>query len=285
MDMNSVQAEIGFIGGTGTFSINFPADMEEPGTEVLARDLVFSTPFGPSAPLTLFSTGNPSRWVLAAKMHGRIPGVSWGESSQRLFSALMQAGVKKIIAEGGVGSVNHLLDLRDIVVVDDYIDYSLRRNVGLQEGYLSVMRRPICPILHQTLVEAARESSLGRVFKRGVYLVTDGSHFESVAEVNMFRQWGADIVGQTLCPEVYLAREMGACYAGIYLVVNYGEGVVKPWEHRDLKDIFFQDARAFGAIILKALGRIDFQEDCGCSELRKPTLLRSENTGGNRNQD
>ncbi|WP_340674370.1 hypothetical protein [Moorella sulfitireducens (nom. illeg.)] len=72
-------------------------------------------------------------------MHGRIPGVSWGESSQRLFHAFMQANVRKIIAEGGVGSVNHMLDPQDIVVVTDYIDFSMRRDVGLQEGYLSIM--------------------------------------------------------------------------------------------------------------------------------------------------
>ena len=274
-----IQADIGFIGGSGTFSLNFPDALRDPGTEVLAREVVFTTPWGPSAPLTLFTTGDPPRRVLAAKMHGRIPGVSWGESSQRLFHAFMQANVRKIIAEGGVGSINHLLDLRDIVVVTDYIDFSLRRDVGLQEGYLSIMRRPICPSLHRTLVETARESPLGRVFDRGVYLVTDGRHFESAAEVNLFRQWGADVVGQTLCPEVYLAREMGACYAGIYLVVNYGEGVVKPWEHRELKELFFEAAPAFGRIILKALGRVSLDSDCGCADLRKPTLLRPENIG------
>ncbi len=109
--------------------------------------------------------------------------------------------------------------------------------------------------------------------------MTDGRHFESAAEVNLFRQWGADVVGQTLCPEVYLAREMGACYAGIYLVVNYGEGVVKPWEHRELEEIFFAAAPAFGRIVLKALGRVTLDDDCGCADLRKPTLLRPENTG------
>lgn len=279
MHEKKVQADIGFIGGSGTYSLNFPEALKDPKTEVLERDIVFSTPWGPSAPLTLFITGDPPRRVLATKMHGRITGVSWGESSQRLFHAFMQAGVKKIIAEGGVGSVNHLLDLKDIVVVTDYIDFSMRRDVGLMEGYLSIMRRPICPSLHRVLVEAAKEAPLGRVFDRGVYLVTDGRHFESAAEVNLFRQWGADVVGQTLCPEVYLAREMGTCYAGIYLVVNYGEGVVKPWEHRDLKDLFFTAAPPFGRIILKALGRISLNDDCGCKELRKPTLLRPDNIG------
>ncbi|MGE5577922.1 MAG: MTAP family purine nucleoside phosphorylase [Syntrophothermus sp.] len=274
------QAIIGLIGGSGTFSLQFPEDLAAPGVEVLAEGLVFETPFGESPPLKLFSVGSdPARRVLAAKMHGRIPGVSWGEASRRLFWVFREAGARKVVAEGGVGSVNHLLDPRDIVVPTDYIDLSMRRNISLGEEYLAIMRQPICPSLHATLVEAGRDNPLGRVFPRGVYVVTDGRHFESPAEVALFRQWGADVVGQTLCPEVYLAREIGACYAGIYLVVNYGEGVVKPWEHQLLKDIFFEDAMPWGKVILRALETIELSAECECHSLRKPTLLRPENVG------
>ena len=42
----------------------------------------------------------------------------------------------------------------------------------------------------------------------------------------------ADIVGQSIAPEVYLAREIGACYAGLYFTVNYGEGIRKAWSHQ-----------------------------------------------------
>lgn len=273
-------ADIGFIGGSGTFSLQFPEDLDWAGVEVKASGLTCHTPFGESPPFKLFSIASEQpRTVLAAKMHGRVRGVAWGEASRRLFWVFREAGVKKVIAEGGVGSVNHLLDPRDIVVPDDYIDFSMRRNISIGEDYLSVMRGPICPHLHRTLVEAAKETPPGRVFPRGIYLATDGRHFESPAEVALFRQWGADIVGQTICPEVYLAREIGACYAGAYLVVNYGEGVVKPWEYRVLKDIFFEDAAPWGRIILRALETAELETGCECRDLRKPTLLRPENTG------
>lgn len=274
-----IKADIGFIGGSGTYSLDFPEALEDHTTAILKRNVVLATPCGPSPPLTLFYTGSPPLRVLAAKMHGRIPSLSWGESSQRLFHAFMQAGVQTIIAEGGVGSVNHLLDPLDIVVPTDYIDFSMRRDVSLQEGYLSVMREPICPSLHTILTEAAKEAPLKRVFDRGIYVVTDGRHFESAAEVNLFRQWGADIVGQTLCPEVYLARECGACYAGIYLVVNYGEGVLRPWEHKELEEIFFAAAPRFGQIILTALKKVTFDKNCHCASFRYPTILTSENIG------
>ena len=54
----------------------------------------------------------------------------------------------------------------------------------------------------------------------------------------------ADIVGQSLCPEVYLAREIGACYAGLYFTVNYGEGIKEKWSHQDMADIFYDDAQS-----------------------------------------
>lgn len=274
-----VKADIGFIGGSGTFSIHFPEDLSVEGYKVLQKDLRFETPYGPSPSFKLFALEKDGRRILTVKMHGRMRGVSWGEASRRVFWVFREAGVKKVIAEGGVGSINHLLDLRDVVVPTDYIDFSLRRDVALTEDFLCIMRQAICPSLHRTLVEAAQHAPLNRVFDRGVYLVTEGCHFESPVETSVFRQWGADIVGQTLCPEVYLAREIGACYAGIYLVVNYGEGVVRPWEHRLLRDIFFQDAVAFGRIIWQALTNLVLEQNCGCPELRKPTLLREENIG------
>ncbi|MCG0278203.1 MAG: MTAP family purine nucleoside phosphorylase [Thermanaeromonas sp.] len=274
------QVPLAFIGGSGTFSLDLPEDLGLEGVEVLGRDLVYPTPFGPSPAFKLFSLPtDPPRLVLTVKMHGRMPGVSWGEASKRLFWVLGQAGVKKVIAEGGVGSINPLLDPLDIVVPADYIDFSLRRDVHLSEDYLLIMRQPLCPSLRAALVAAAKEAPLNRVFDRGVYLVTEGRHFESEAEIRVFRQWGADIVGQTLCPEVYLAREIGACYAGIYLVVNYAEGVVKPWEHKVLKDIFFEQAEPFARIIFRALMDLPLEDGCACRDLRKDTLLRPENIG------
>lgn len=274
------QAELAFIGGSGTFALDFPEDLEFSGVRVLARDLVVETPFGPSPALKLFSLPtSPPRLVITAKMHGRLPGVSWGDASRRLFWVFREAGVKKIVAEGGVGSVNPLLDPLDLVIPTDYLDFSLRRGVSLGEDFLCIMRQPICPLIHRALAEAARDWTPGRVFPRGTYVVTEGRHFESPAEVAMFRQWGGDVVGQTLCPEVYLAREIGACYAGAYLVVNYGEGVVKPWDYGLLKDIFFNQAAPFGNLLLRALMEVPLALSCGCARLRKPTLLRGENIG------
>lgn len=272
-------ADLALIGGSGTFSLNFPEDLNFSGVQVLVQDLVLETPFGRSPSLKLFSLPTtPPRLVLTVKMHGRLPQVPWGDASRRLFWVLKEAGVKKIIAEGGVGSVNPLLDPLDLIIPTDYLDFSLRKDVSLGEDFLCVMRQPICPVLHLALAKAAKKWTFGRVFTRGTYVVTEGRHFESPAEVSLFRQWGGDVVGQTLCPEVYLAREIGVCYAGLYLVVNYGEGMVKSWDYEVLRDIFFDQAAPLGYLLLQTLMELPW-DPCCCSELRKPTLLQAKNIG------
>ncbi len=103
--------------------------------------------------------------------------------------------------------------------------------------------------------------------------MTEGPRFESPAEVRVLQTMG-DIVGQSFSPEVWLARDIGACYAGVYVVVNYGEGVVRDWEHEELARIFREDAGLMGRILLDALAVLPDDDACACRELRKPTLLR-----------
>ena len=265
-------APYAIIGGSGTFSLDFPEALEEPGVKVLQEGLVFPTPYGESPPFKLFTARGKK--VLTCKMHGRRWGIPRGRASQQVFWVLREAGATRVISEGGVGSINHLLDPRDLVVPHDYIDFSMRRDVSLESGHLMIMRRALCPQLRESLVAAARQEPGCRVFDRGIYVVTDGHHFESPAEISVFRLWGADVVGQSLCPEAYLAREIGACYASLNLVVNYAEGVVRDWEHRELVDIFYSGAPLVGRILLRALEVLDDERNCGCDQWRKPTLLR-----------
>ena len=169
--------------------------------------------------------------------------------------------------------MNPLLDPRDFLIPDDYLDLSVRKDVMLDGRYLLVMRDALCAELRQTLIEETKKRYTGRIFDRGIYAVTDGRHFESPAEIAMM-QGHADIVGQSLAPEVYLAREIGACYAGLYFVVNYGEGI-RPWSHDTLEQIFYDDAPMIGDILLATIRSVSAEEtSCPCRSLRKETLLK-----------
>jgi 5'-methylthioadenosine phosphorylase len=180
--------------------------------------------------------------------------------------------VKKVLSDGGVGTLNHLLDPRDVVIPNDFIDLTTRQDIYVRGDHLLIMRRPICPDLAEHLYAGA-SAEFSRVFKRGTYLVTDGPRFESVAEVDYMRGLGGDIIGQSLAPEVVLARDIGACYAGIYIVVNYGEGVVREWEHGELKAVFFEESATIARVVLDAIADADLGDSCGCMEFRKPSLL------------
>lgn len=258
------------IGGSGTHSSDFPAIA---GASVIETDLVFSTPAGEGPPFTLFETA-AGRRALSVRLHGWRPGTSRGDASRQVFEVLARAGVRRVVSEAGVGSINHLLDPRDIVVPDDYVDLTTHRDPApVVGGNLLIMRDPVCPALAGSLVTAAADHSPARVFGRGTCVVTEGPRFESRAEISMMKQYG-DVIGQSMCPEVWLARDIGACYAALYIVVNYAEGVVRDWEHEVLKDIFLKDAERQGRIILQAIDSFDEESSCGCQALRKPTLLK-----------
>lgn len=267
-----LQAQFAVIGGSGTYSINFPEDLEFPDISVIEPGIVYKTPYGESPPIKYFNIYNTT--VAAVKMHGWRQGVDRATASQQVFWVFKKLGVKRIIAEGGVGSINHLLKPRDIIIPSDYIDFSMRKDISLGEPYLMIMREPVCPEISRILCQVAEEFYQGRVFDRGIYAVTDGRHFESRAEVSYLKNLGADIVGQSMCPEVYLAREIAACYGRLDLVVNYAEGVIQDWDYLELKDIFYNLPKQIGELVVNAIKRLDVKQDCGCPDLRKPTLLK-----------
>ena len=272
MRNDTSQAEFAIIGGSGTLSSNFPENIQNTDIKILNNDVFINTPYGKSPNFTLFSVNDKK--VLTCKMHGWRSGVSRADASRQIFWTFRKAGVKRILSEGGVGTINHLLDPRDLVIPDDYIDLSVRKDVMLDGRYLLIMREALCKELREHLLISARKHFHGRIFDRGIYAVTDGRHFESPAEIAMLKGH-ADIVGQSLAPEVYLAREIGACYANLSFVVNYGEGIKGTWSHETMKDIFYDDAQMIGKILIDTIKNIDINnKKCSCNSLRKETLLK-----------
>ncbi len=266
------KADYAVVGGSGTLSSDFPLNSTSEDVTILDEHLFFETPYGRSPDFRLFAVAG--KRVLTCRMHGWRSGVTRADASRQVFWTFREAGVKRIISEGGVGTVNPLLDPRDFLIPDDYLDLTVRKDVMLDGRYLLIMREALCPEIRMALIQATKNRFHGRIFTRGTYAVTDGRHFESPAEIAMMKGQ-ADIVGQSIAPEVYLAREIGACYAGLYFVVNYGEGLQKEWSHDTMKNIFYNDAPMIGEIILDTIRCIDAEErTCHCLDLRKETLLK-----------
>lgn len=265
-------ATLALIGGSGSLAADLAA--ASPALSLRRAGMVFATPWGDSPPFSLFDLGG--RALLHVAMHGWRDGFRRGLAARQVFSVLQRAGVRRILSDAGVGSLNHLLDPGDLLIADDFVDHTRDRDGDglIVGGRLLIMREPLCAACRAGLAAAARELAPDRrLFTRGTYVVTEGPRFETPAEVRALQRDG-DVVGQSLAPEAWLARDIGACYANLAVIVNYGEGVVRDWEHDVLARIFREDAGLIAAIMLTALAGLADEGGCRCADFRPPTLLR-----------
>lgn len=267
-------AEFGVIGGSGSLAFAFPSALGDDRVTVLAENLTFETPFGHSPTFTHFRIDGPrgERHALSVRMHGWRRGVKRRDASLQAFWVFHAAGVRKVIADGTVVGLNHLLDPADIVVANDFVDLTGAQDLYVSGDHLLIMHQPICPDLSAYLVGGARQA-FPRVYARGTYVATEGPRFETAAEADAMRRLGGDIAGQSLSPEVFLARDIGACYAGIYVVLNYSEGAIHEWEQPDVRQSHFDQSETIARIVLDTVAEADLDADCGCMRYRKHSLL------------
>jgi 5'-methylthioadenosine phosphorylase len=143
--------------------------------------------------------------------------------------ALHSLGVRKIVATAAVGSLSPEYRLGDLVLLDQFLDFTKSRPQtfyeGGDQGVLHIdMTEPYCSTIKQVILEVSEK--IGIVVKDGAcYVCTEGPRFETPAEIRMFQRLGADLVGMTSVPEVVLARELGMCYASIGMVTNEAAGI------------------------------------------------------------
>ena len=140
-----------------------------------------------------------------------------------IISAAKRSGANAVISTNTVGSMaGHALG--SIFLPDDFVEFTkCRPNTFFEEKAVHVdMSRPYCPVLRNSLAEAAR--SLGQQVAEGVYVCAEGPHLESPAQIRMMRQFG-DVVGMTGYPEVVLAREAALCYASLCIITNPAAGM------------------------------------------------------------
>jgi 5'-methylthioadenosine phosphorylase len=266
------------VGGSGTSAIEFPGGLGDARVRVLAADLHLDTPFGETPPLTHVSVIGPDggqREALAVAMHGWMPGTDRRQSSLALFWALREAGVRRIVAESGVGSITQNFRPRDLVVPHDVLDMTPQVGGRIAPDQRVLMRQPFCPEIRAMLWEGAQTMAADRAtraFDRAVVAATEGTRFETAAEVLAYARLGADLVGSGICPEVFLAREIGACYATLAGVLNYAEGVRPRWDYELLEEIVREDARLLGDLLLTALTQVPDTIGCHCASYRKPVL-------------
>lgn len=194
---------------------------------------VYQTPYGPSRPVHFFAHAGLTFGVLSR--HGEAGyeiSAPFINARANLY-ALKALGVEKILAWVAPGSLNEAMAPGDLVAPHDVLDegqggpHTFYPGVGW--GF--IRHNPVfCPELRATMLGALAGVPF-TVHDRAVYVATTGPRLETAAEIRKFRLLGGDLVGQTLVPEVFLARELELCYAALTYVVNYAEGLVeRPYE-------------------------------------------------------
>jgi len=264
--VNESCAEIAVIGGTVVY------DPEILGER---REVKIYTPYG--APSDVITLGTyKGRSVAFVPRHGRghqIP--PFRINNRANIWALKQLGVRQIVASSAVGSLRDDYKPGDFVITDQFIDRTKNRPDTFYEGgkicHIS-LADPICPQLHDYFVDQAEKMGF-TVHPKGTYVCIEGPRFSTRAESRLFRQWGCDIIGMTLYPEVVLAREMEMCYVSIGMVTDYDVWAEKPVSSDEVVETMRENSAKFKKLITRALPGMPRDRTCGCGEALRYALL------------
>jgi len=284
--MSIPEVKVAVIGGSSILGSGFPGAFDD--VEVIEDGLIFDTPFGPTAPFTHAAVSGIE--FLFVHFHGitkEIRNTEPDSAAERVFYVLMEAGVKKIIGTALCGSTNLLLDPADAVIPDGFVDYTTKRAQSFHralrakgvetEAVAYRLHQPFCPILGDLLVQGSEVAGFPRVFSRGIVGVAEGPRLESPSEIRLrYTGRGIDVVTMNLVPEVFFAREIGACYAALEVVSNYGEGLVSTeWTGSEaFRDFQSRWSGPSAGAILSAVRRLDpDDEGCGCSAYRWRSMM------------
>lgn len=208
------QAEIGIIGGSGLYTM--------PGLSEV-HELAVQTPFG--SPSDSFVLGTlEGRKVAFLARHGRGHRILPSELNFRAnIYALKRLGVERIISVSAVGSLKEEHKPTDFIVPDQFIDRTYRRvSTFFGDGIVAhiAFGDPVCAEVATSIGDSCRQSGVtGKI--GGTYVCMEGPQFSTKAESNLYRSWGADVIGMTNLQEAKLAREAEICYATMAMVTDY----------------------------------------------------------------
>jgi len=208
------RVSIGIIGGSGLYQM---AGLTE------AQEVAVETPFGKPSDNFIVGKIEGKRVAFLAR-HGRGHRILPSELNFRAnIFAMKKLGVEKIISASAVGSLREEHRPLDIVLPNQFFDRTRGRiSTFFGEGLVVHVSfaHPVCSHLGDQLMEASAQSGVP-VKRGGTYLCMEGPAFSTVAESNVYRSWGMDIIGMTNLQEAKLAREAEICYATVALVTDY----------------------------------------------------------------
>ncbi len=262
------KAEIGIIGGSGLYAM--------PGLTNVREERV-ETPFGD--PSEAFILGDlDGRAVAFLARHGRGHRILPTELNFRAnIYAMKMLGVERILSVSAVGSLKEEHKPTDFVIPDQFIDRTFAR-VGTFFGQGIVghvaFGDPVCATVRAAFAKACAEVGVTGT-NGGTYICIEGPQFSTRAESNLYRSWGADVIGMTNLQEAKLAREAEICYATLAMVTDYDcwfEG------HDDVTvdqvvAVMHQNADNGTKVVRAAVAALPKERSCGCASALQYAIL------------
>lgn len=242
---------IAIIGGSG---------LERP--EILQRPelVTLKTPYGdPSSDFICGTIGQVE--VILLSRHGRNHTIPPSQVNNRanLF-AIKQLGCSHILATTACGSLRENIGRGDLVIPDQFIDFTRRRETTFFEEFApnemkhTPMADPFNSTLREKLITAGRELDL-TIHPNGCIITIEGPRFSTRAESRMFRTWGGDMINMSTAPECILANELGIPYAAIAMATDYDswkdDETAVSWE--EILKVFGQNVHNVINILLKVI--------------------------------
>jgi 5'-methylthioadenosine phosphorylase len=262
---------IGIIGGSGLYQIDGLTDVEWRRV---------ASPFGEPSDEFCLGMIEGTRVVFLPR-HGRGHELPPSAINFRAnIDALKRVGVTDILSLSAVGSLREGLAPGDFVVIDQFIDRTFAREKSFfGPGCVAhvSMAHPVCGRIGDAVAAAAPQAGI-EVKRGGTYLVMEGMQFSTLAESELYRLWGCDLIGMTNMPEAKLAREAEICYATVAMVTDYdcwhpGHEAVSVEMILAMLHKNAANARALVRAVVPVLGRQDGLCRQGCQHALEHALI------------
>jgi 5'-methylthioadenosine phosphorylase len=259
---------IGIIGGSGLYDM----------AEVVDRtEVTVATPFGdPSGPYVI-GTLRGKRVAFLAR-HGAGHRLLPSELNFRAnIYGFKTLGVEYILSASAVGSLKEQYKPLDLVIPDQFLDRTRGRiSTFFGRGLVAHVgfAHPFCAQLSDLALRASQAAG-ATVHNGGTYVCMEGPQFSTLAESQLYRSWGMDIIGMTNLQEAKLAREAEICYTTIALVTDYD-----CW-HPDHDQVtvemiianLVQNAKTAQQVIANAVAALPFSRTCECASALKHAII------------
>jgi 5'-methylthioadenosine phosphorylase len=208
------EAAIGIIGGSGLYAMNGLTK---------TREIRVKTPFGDPSDVFVLGTLEGKRVVFLAR-HGRGHRILPSEINYRAnVYAMKLLGVERIISVSAVGSLKEDLRPGEFLVADQFFDRTKNRiSTFFGDGIVAhlAFAHPTCGQLSGVLSDACVHEAV-MVHRRGTYICIEGPQFSTLAEAEVNRQLGFEVIGMTNVTEAKLAREAEICYGTLAMITDF----------------------------------------------------------------